>query len=222
MLYLVPTPIGNLEDMTFRAISVLKDVDLILAEDTRTSAVLLRHYGIETTMKPFHSHNEHKVLAQIISHLEEGMNIACISDAGTPGISDPGFLLVRSCKEKNIEVICLPGPTAFVPALVSSGIPCDKFYFEGFLPHKKGRQKRWNYLKDLNTTIILYESTHRILRCLEEIKETFCDNTIVCVSKEISKKHESHFTSNIINCISHFGKGQNSKGEFVIIIDGSK
>jgi 16S rRNA (cytidine1402-2'-O)-methyltransferase len=222
MLYLVPTPIGNLEDITIRGIQTLKDVDLILAEDTRTSSKLLNHYGIETVLKPFHSFNEHKVLPQIIEKLKEGINIACVSDAGTPGISDPGFLLVRACQDNDITVSCLPGATAFVPALVSSGIPCEKFFFEGFLPHKKGRQTRLKFLSALSTTIVLYESTHRIIKCLKELKDYFGEETLVCVSKEISKKFESHLRTTISEAIIYFeGKGS-TKGEFVIIVDGNK
>ncbi len=221
MLYLVPTPIGNLEDMTLRAITVLKDVDYILAEDTRTSGVLMKHYSIETSMKPFHSFNEHKVLPLIISQLKEGVNYACITDAGTPGISDPGFLLVRACKEEGIEVTCLPGATAFVPALVCSGIACDKFYFEGFLPHKKGRQTRLNFLFSLKTTIILYESTHRIIKCMKELKEIFGGDTVICVSKEISKKFEKHRTASIDDSIEYYENEGSTKGEFVVVIDGN-
>ena len=222
MLYLVPTPIGNLEDITIRGINVLKQVELVLAEDTRTTGKLLNHYDIEAVLKPFHSFNEHKVLPQIIEKLKSGAEIACVSDAGTPGISDPGFLLVRACHDNNIPVSCLPGATAFVPALVSSGIPCDKFFFEGFLPHKKGRQTRLKFLSSLSTTIILYESTHRIIKCLKELKEHFSEDTLVCVSKEISKKFETHQRSTIIEAIQYFEGEGSTKGEFVIIIDGNK
>lgn len=221
MLYIVPTPIGNLEDITIRAIEVLKNVDFILAEDTRTSGVLMKHYNIDTPLKPFHSFNEHKVLPTVLEKLKEGITYACVSDAGTPGISDPGFLLVRSCVENQIEVSCLPGATAFVPALVSSGLPCDKFFFEGFLPHKKGRQTRLKFISSLETTIVLYESTHRIIRCLKEIQEHFGDGTKVCVSKEISKKFESHMTDTVENVLYHFENEGNTKGEFVVIIDGN-
>lgn len=221
MLYLVPTPIGNLEDITIRAINVLKEVDYILAEDTRTSGVLMKHYDITTPLKPFHSFNEHKILPLIISQLQEGINYACITDAGTPGISDPGFLLVRACKEADIKVSCLPGATAFVPALVSSGIPCDKFYFEGFLPHKKGRQTRLRFIHSLQTTIILYESTHRIVKCMKELKEVFGGETIICVSKEISKKFEKHRTATIDDSIQYYENEGSTKGEFVVVIDGN-
>lgn len=222
MLYLVPTPIGNLEDITLRALTVLKEVDIILAEDTRTSGTLLKHYEIETPLKPFHSFNEHKVLNTIIDQLKEGVSYACISDAGTPGISDPGFLLVRACKEADIPITCLPGPTAIIPAIVSSGLPSDKFYFEGFLPHKKGRQTRWKTISALGTTVVIYESTHRIIKCLKEIKEYFGDDTMICVSREISKKFEEHHTATIEEAIAYYeGKGS-TKGEFVITIDGNK
>ncbi len=221
MLYLVPTPIGNLEDITIRAIETLKNVDIILAEDTRTSGVLLKHYEIDTPLKSFHSFNEHKVLPTIIDQLQQGVKYALVSDAGTPGISDPGFLLVRACKNEKITVSCLPGATAFIPALVSSGIPCDKFYFEGFLPHKKGRQTRLKYIASLETTIILYESTHRILKCLKELQLHFGEDTEICVSKEISKKFESHRRSTILDSIQYFEGEGSTKGEFVIVIDGS-
>ena len=172
MLYLVPTPIGNLEDMTHRAVRILKEVDVVLAEDTRTSKRLFQHYEIETSLKSFHAHNEHKVLENWVSQLETGATVALISDAGTPAISDPGFLLVRACVEKGIKVECLPGATAFVPALVASGIPCDRFHYEGFLPHKKGRQTRLKYLASLPNTFVLYESPHPILKCLKELAWT--------------------------------------------------
>ena len=171
MLYIVPTPIGNLEDITLRALNVLKSVDLILAEDTRTSKKLLDHYEIETPMRSFHAHNEHKVLSNIIEQLKVGTDMALISDAGTPSISDPGFLLVRACRENEIELTCLPGATAFVPALVMSALPSDKFYFEGFLPHKKGRQTRLKYLATLHCTFILYESPYRLVKCLQQLAE---------------------------------------------------
>jgi len=171
MLYLVPTPVGNLSDMTYRAVEVLKTVSYILAEDTRTSGRLLKHYEIETSMRSYHAHNEHKTVDRIIDELKTEVDIALITDAGTPAISDPGFLLVRACHENDIAVTCLPGATALIPALASSGIPCDRFHFEGFLPHKKGRQTRWKYLAQLEHTIALYESPHRIKKCLKEISE---------------------------------------------------
>jgi len=221
MLYLVPTPIGNLEDMTFRAISTLQNVDVILAEDTRTSGKLLRHFNIDKPLWAFHAFNEHKSTINIINHLREGKSIALISDAGTPGISDPGFLLVKACKEQNITVSCLPGATAFVPALVSSGMSTDKFYFEGFLPHKKGRQTRWEYLKTLETTIILYESPHRLDKCLVEISAHLGSDRLICVAREISKRYEEFRTATVAEAITHYTR-KPAKGEIVIIIEGKK
>lgn len=219
MLYIVPTPIGNLEDMTFRAISVLNSCDVVLTEDTRTSGKLLKHFNIDKPMWAFHAFNEHKALKSIIDHLQQGKNIALISDAGTPGISDPGFLLVRECVANGIKVSCLPGATAFVPALVSSGMTTDKFFFEGFLPHKKGRQTRWKYLTTLDVTIVLYESPHRLVKCLEEIKTYLGEDRKVCVAREISKMFEEFYTSDVNDVISHYTKTP-AKGEIVIIIEG--
>jgi 16S rRNA (cytidine1402-2'-O)-methyltransferase len=221
MLYIVPTPIGNLEDITLRAIHVLKEVDFIYAEDTRTTGILLKHYQINTALRSFHAFNEHKVVDNIVQELKTGKSIALVSDAGTPGISDPGFLLVRAARESDVKVSCLPGATAFVPALVSSGISSDKFYFEGFLPHKKGRQTRLKFLQSLMTTIILYESTHRLEKFLLELKEYFGGDTRICVSKEISKKFENHYANTVDECILYFGNQGSTKGEFVITVDGS-
>jgi 16S rRNA (cytidine1402-2'-O)-methyltransferase len=221
MLYIVPTPIGNLEDFTFRAVSILKSCDMILSEDTRTSSVLMRHYQIDTPLRSFHAFNEHKALENIIDHLRQGKNIALISDAGTPGISDPGFLLVRACVREGIDVSCLPGATAFVPALISSGIPTDKFYFEGFLPHKKGRQTRWHYLANVDVTIILYESPHRLVKCLEEIRDYLGDDRRVCVAREISKKFEEFKNLPVNESIDYY-KTHPPKGEIVIVIEGKK
>jgi 16S rRNA (cytidine1402-2'-O)-methyltransferase len=219
MLYLIPTPVGNLEDMTFRAIQVLKDCDVVLTEDTRNSGKLLKHFGIDKPMWAFHAFNEHAALKSIIGHLQKGKNIALVTDAGTPGISDPGFLLVRACVAEGIKVSCLPGATAFVPALVSSGMTTDKFFFEGFLPHKKGRQTRWKYLAELDITIILYESPHRLLKCLNEIKE-FCGiDRKVCVAREISKIYEEFNTLPIADAISHY-TNHPAKGEIVVVIEG--
>lgn len=217
MLYLVPTPIGNLEDMTFRAIAVLKKVEFILAEDTRTSGKLLKHYGIDTPMKAYHAHNEHAKTSEVIKILQEGKDIALISDAGTPAISDPGFLLVRSCHENKIEITCLPGANALIPALAMSGIPCDKFYFEGFLPHKKGRQTRWKYLAGLDCTIGLYESPHRIGKLLSEAKLFLEDNRPICIIKEISKLYETIHRGTILEMSGLFDD-KKAKGEFVVII----
>lgn len=221
MLYLVPTPIGNLEDITLRAIRILGEVDLILAEDTRTSNVLLKHYNISTELKPFHSFNEHKVVEHWVSQLSNGLSIALITDAGTPGISDPGFLLVRACRNNNIPVSCLPGATAFVPALAASGLPSDAFYFEGFLLHKKGRQTALKRLAALDSTFILYESPHRLLRCLEELAEHCGQDRNASVAREISKKFEEQITSSLASLILHF-QSHAPKGEFVIVVEGKK
>lgn len=221
MLYLVPTPIGNLEDITLRAIRVLGEVDVILAEDTRTSNVLLKHYNITTELKPFHSFNEHKVVDHWVSQLANGLRVALITDAGTPGISDPGFLLVRACRNSNISVSCLPGAVAFVPALAASGLPSDAFYFEGFLPHKKGRQTALKRLAALESTFILYESPHRLLRCLEELAEYCGQERNASVAREISKKFEEQITSSLASLILHF-QSHAPKGEFVIVVEGKK
>lgn len=205
--------------MTFRAIQVLKDVDLILAEDTRTSGRLLKHFEIETPLRAFHAHNEHHVLDGLIQQLAGGAQFALISDAGTPGISDPGFLIVRACREQGIEVTCLPGATAFVPALVHSGLPCDKFHFEGFLPHKKGRQTRLIYLAELPITFVLYESPHRLLKCLEQLAEHCGLNRRASVSRELSKLHEEVVTESIEHLIHHF-QSKKVKGEIVIVVEG--
>ncbi|MCZ2102258.1 MAG: 16S rRNA (cytidine(1402)-2'-O)-methyltransferase [Chitinophagales bacterium] len=218
MLYIVPTPIGNLDDMTFRGVQVLNSCDIILAEDTRTSGKLLKHYQIDKPLWSFHAFNEHKALNSIIDHLQQGKTMALISDAGTPGISDPGFLLVRACVKENIKVSCLPGATAFVPALVASGMASDKFYFEGFLPHKKGRQTRLKYLAQLTCTIILYESPYRLIKCLQEIKEYLGADRNVCVAREISKIFEEFRVSNVLNAIEHYEKHP-PKGEIVIVIE---
>jgi len=218
-LYLVPTPIGNLGDITLRALEVLKSVDLILAEDTRTSGILLRHYNISKPLQSFHIHNEHKALASVISRLEKGETIALVSDAGTPGISDPGFLLVRECVKNNLSVECLPGATAFVPALVKSGFPTDRFVFEGFLPHKKGRQTLLKQLAEEERTIVFYESPHRLVKTLEQIREFFGSERIVSVSRELTKLHEETFTGEIGEVISHF-TAKEVKGEIVLIVKG--
>ena len=220
MLYIVPTPIGNLDDITFRAIKTLKEVDVILAEDTRTSGKLLKHFEIETQMKSFHAFNEHKVLEGIVDTLKSGSKIALISDAGTPGISDPGFLLIRSCVEADVEVTCLPGATAFVPAMVASGLPCDKFYFEGFLPHKKGRQTRLNYLATLETTFILYESPHRLVKCLKELVQKCGAERIASVCREISKIHEEITTDSLQNLLKEYENRSSVKGEIVVVVSG--
>jgi 16S rRNA (cytidine1402-2'-O)-methyltransferase len=221
MLYLVPTPIGNLEDMTYRAVQVLRDVDLVLAEDTRTSRKLFQHYGIDTPMRSFHAHNEHGVLSGILEKLRSGESIALISDAGTPGISDPGFLLVRECRRAGLPVQCLPGATAFIPALAASGIPCDRFHFEGFLPHKKGRQTRLTYLSSLDCTFVLYESPHRLLKCLEQLIEHCGKEREACVARELTKMHEEMKTASLEELHQHFSE-KGVKGEIVIVVNGKR
>lgn len=220
MLYIVPTPIGNLDDMTYRGVQVLRTCDVILAEDTRTSKKLLQHYQIDKPLWAFHAFNEHKALKGILDNLHLGKTLALISDAGTPGISDPGFLLVRACIAENIKVSCLPGATAFVPALVASGMTSDKFYFEGFLPHKKGRQTRLKYLAQLSCTIILYESPYRLLKCLEEIREYLGNERNVCVAREISKVYEEFLVLDVSTAIQHY-TNHPPKGEIVIVIEGT-
>lgn len=220
-LYIVPTPIGNLEDMTFRAIRILKEVDLILAEDTRTSAPLLKHFGVDKRVFAHHQHNEHKATAEIIKFLKEGQNIALISDAGTPAISDPGFFLVREALKNEIEVTCLPGATAFVPALVNSGLPNDQFVFEGFLPVKKGRQTRLKQLAEEERTMIFYESPHRLLKTLTEFAEFFGEARQVSVSRELSKVYEENVRGTVMEVKSHF-ENNILKGEFVICVGGNE
>jgi 16S rRNA (cytidine1402-2'-O)-methyltransferase len=220
MLYLVPTPIGNLEDMTLRSIRVLKEVQYVLAEDTRTSKRLLDHYEIKTQLRAFHAHNEHKALAPVLEQLKSGIDIALISDAGTPGISDPGFLLARACKQEGIQVVCLPGATAFVPALASSGLPSDTFHFEGFLPHKKGRQTRLTYLATLPHTFILYESPFRLVKCLEELQQHCGPDRLACVAREISKMFEEINTQPLSALAAHY-TAKPPKGEIVVLVTGA-
>ena len=219
MLYVVPTPVGNMEDMTFRAIKVLKEVDFILAEDTRTSSVLLHHYDIKNELHSHHKFNEHQTCQRVVERLLAGQSAALISDAGTPGISDPGFMLVRECVRNGIEVQTLPGATAFVPALVSSGLPCDKFVFEGFLPQKKGRQKRLGELKDETRTIVFYESPYRVVKTLEQFSEVFGTERPVSCCREISKVHEESVRGTVAEVLQHF-KEHEPKGEFVIVLGG--
>lgn len=218
-LYIVPTPIGNLEDMTFRAIRILKEVDLILAEDTRTSGKLLKHFEINTHMHSHHMHNEHKTTENIINRLKAGETFALISDAGTPAISDPGFLLTRACIENGIEVECLPGATAFVPALVNSGLPNDKFIFEGFLPDKKGRQTRYLALAEETRTMILYVSPHKLVKTLAECMTYFGEDRPICVSRELSKLHEENVRGTVKEVLTHF-ENKAPKGEIVMIVGG--
>jgi 16S rRNA (cytidine1402-2'-O)-methyltransferase len=218
-LYIVPTPVGNLKDITLRAIETLQNVELILAEDTRKSIVLLKHYHIETKLQSFHKFNEHKTLQTIIEKLKSGADIAIISDAGTPGISDPGFLLTREAVINHIDIETLPGATAFVPALVNSGLPCDRFIFEGFLPQKKGRQKRLTELQDETRTMVFYESPYRVLKTLEQFAAVFGEDRNISVSREISKIYEETIRGQISELILHFTQNT-PKGEFVIILDG--
>lgn len=220
-LYIVPTPIGNLEDMTFRAIKVLKDVDLILAEDTRTSAKLLKHFEINTPMMSHHMHNEHQTVETMVQKIKSGQVIALISDAGTPAISDPGFLLSRACIENQIDVECLPGATAFVPALVNSGLPNDRFVFEGFLPDKKGRQTRFLALVEETRTMIFYVSPHKLVKTLAEFKEYFGAERQVSVSRELSKLHEETVRGTVEEVWSHF-TNKTPKGEIVVIVAGKE
>ena len=216
-LFVVPTPIGNLGDITLRSIEVLKSVDLILAEDTRTSSKLLKHYDIDTPVESFHAHNEHKKLEYIINKLKSDSEIALISDAGTPGISDPGFLIVRECIKNEVKLECLPGPTAFVPALVSSGLPSDRFFFEGFLPVKKGRTKRLKELAAETSTMVFYESPHRILKTLNDFSNYFNVESQISVSRELTKLYEETFRGTIKESVEHFEKNK-KKGEFVIVL----
>jgi len=219
-LYLVPTPIGNLEDITLRAIRILKEVDLVLAEDTRTSKRLLQHYEIDTPLRAFHAHNEHQVTERIVSELEAGANWALVSDAGSPGISDPGFLLVRACVAANVKVEALPGATAFVPALTASGLPSDKFHFEGFLPHKKGRQTRLKYLAQLPVTFILYDSPYRLVKCLEQLIEHCGAERKACVAREITKLFEEVQTNTLAALLEHYSSQKKVKGEIVLLVEG--
>lgn len=221
MLYLVPTPIGNLEDMTFRAVRVLKESDVILAEDTRTSAPLLKHYGIENKVFAHHQHNEHKAVAEILRFLKEGQQVALISDAGTPAISDPGFLLVREAIKEGLEVQCLPGATAFVPALVNSGLPNDRFCFEGFLPVKKGRQTRLKQLAEEKRTMVFYESPHRILKTLDELIAYFGADRQASISRELSKIYEENVRGTLVELKTYYEQHP-IKGEFVFCVSGTE
>ena len=221
ILYIVPTPVGNMEDMTFRAVRILKEVDLVLAEDTRTSGILLKHYEIKNALMSHHKFNEHGTSAGIVNRLLAGENIALISDAGTPGISDPGFFLVREAVRAGVEVQCLPGATAFVPALVSSGLPCDRFAFEGFLPQKKGRQTKLQSLKDEARTMIFYESPYRLIKTLQQFAEVYGGDRQVSVCREISKVHEESVRGSLDEVIAHF-KEKEPKGEIVIVLAGSE
>ena len=221
MLYLVPTPVGNLEDITMRALRVLKEADLILAEDTRTSGLLLKHFDIHRPMLSYHKFNEHQTVAGIVQRLLAGETVAVVSDAGTPGISDPGFLVAREAVRAGVEVSCLPGATAFVPALVASGLPCDKFCFEGFLPQKKGRQTRLQQLADETRTMVFYESPHRVVKALQQFIEVFGSERPVAVCREISKVHEEVVRGTLTEALAHFTEHE-PRGEFVIIVGGKE
>ena len=218
-LYIVPTPIGNLEDITLRAINVLKEVDFILAEDTRTTSFLLRHLGIEKPMHSHHKFNEHATVGRVAEAIANGRDVALVSDAGTPGISDPGFLLVRRCVEEGIDVVTLPGATALIPAVVQSGFPCDRFCFEGFLPQKKGRMKRLEELSTEPRTLVLYESPYRVVKCLEQLAATFGAERRVAVVREITKKFEECVRGSVAEVLDHF-RAHEPKGEFVIVVEG--
>jgi 16S rRNA (cytidine1402-2'-O)-methyltransferase len=220
-LYIIPTPIGNLEDITLRALRILKEVDVILAEDTRTSSKLLKHYEISKKLVAHHQHNEHKSLDRVIDLIKSGETMALISDAGTPAISDPGFLLVRECIKHDIEIECLPGATAFVPALVNSGFPCDKFVFEGFLPHKKGRQTRLKILAEESRTIIFYESPHRLIKSLKQFAEYFGEDRQASVSRELTKMHEENIRGTVVELVEYY-ETHTLKGEIVVIVEGAK
>ena len=220
-LYLVPTPIGNLEDITLRAIRILKEVDTVLAEDTRTSGKLLHHLGIDKRMHSHHLHNEHKAVAHLIDRLGKGEKMALVSDAGTPGISDPGFLLVRECLRHDIKIECLPGPTAFVPALLKSGVSAERFTFEGFLPQKKGRQTRLQQLALEERTMIFYESPHRLLKTLSQFSEYFGPERQVSVSRELTKMFEETITGPVTGVLEQFNQ-KAIKGEFVLVVEGAK
>ena len=217
MLYIVPTPIGNLEDITLRALRILKEADLILAEDTRTSAVLLKHYDIHRPLQSYHKFNEHQAVTSLVERLKGGATMALVSDAGTPGISDPGFLLARECVRQGVEVQCLPGATALVPALVASGLPCDRFVFEGFLPQKKGRMTRIQQLAAEQRTVVIYESPYRVLKTLTQMAEVMGDTRPVAVCREISKVHEQVVRGTMAEAIAHF-QANEPRGEFVILI----
>lgn len=219
-LYIVPTPVGNMEDMTLRAIRILKEADVVLAEDTRTSGILLKHFDIKNHLLSHHKFNEHATSAAVVERLLAGQNVALISDAGTPGISDPGFFLVREAAKAGVEVLTLPGPTAFVPALVSSGLPCDRFCFEGFLPQKKGRQTRIEALRDEQRTMVFYESPYRVLKTLQQFAEVFGPERQVSVCREISKVHEESVRGTLAEVIAHFAEHA-PRGEFVIVLAGT-
>ncbi|MGB5314721.1 MAG: 16S rRNA (cytidine(1402)-2'-O)-methyltransferase [Robiginitalea sp.] len=220
-LYIVPTPIGNLGDITLRALEVLKSVTLVLAEDTRTSGNLLKHYDISTPLRSYHMHNEHRILNQLVARIKAGETMALVSDAGTPGISDPGFLLIRECIQEGIEVNCLPGATALIPALVNSGFPTDRFVFEGFLPLKKGRQTRLQVLSEESRTLVFYESPHKLLRTLSQFVEFFGEDRQISVSRELTKMYEETLRGTATEILAHF-ESNPPKGELVLVVEGRK
>lgn len=222
MLFIVPTPIGNLSDITYRAIKVLTAADLILAEDTRVTQRILQHYKIDTPIRSYHDHNEHKILSNLIELLKSGTKMALVSDAGTPAISDPGFLITRACIQENIPVECLPGPTAFLPALILSGLPIQRFHYEGFLPHKKGRQTRLQYLGTLTATFVLYESPHRIKKCIQELIIHCGENRLACICRELTKLHEETIRGTLSELLNWIGSKEKIKGEIVVVVAGKK
>lgn len=220
-LYVVPTPIGNLEDMTLRGLRVLKEADFILAEDTRTTGKLLKHYEISNQLMAYHIHNEHKMVERLIDQIKAAESVAIVSDAGTPSISDPGFLLIRECIANDIEVICLPGPSAIIPAIVGCGFPCDSFVFEGFLPHKKGRQTMWKNIAEEKKSVVLYESPHRLIKALKEMTEFLAEDRQICVAREISKIHETFHRGTAAELLPYFEENA-PKGEIVIVISAKR
>lgn len=219
-LFLVPTPIGNMEDITLRALRVLREVDFVLCEDTRTTKNLLKHYEIDQRCMAYHIHNEHQQLKQIIAQIKTSQSVALVSDAGTPGISDPGFLLLRECIAEGIEVECLPGATAVIPAVVNSGLPCDSFYFNGFLPHKKGKESTLRRLSEMNETVVFYESPHRLAKTLVMMQSFFAEDTPISISRELTKIHEENFRGTLADAIAHFPVDKEVKGEIVVVVGG--
>jgi 16S rRNA (cytidine1402-2'-O)-methyltransferase len=219
-LFLVPTPIGNMEDITLRALRVLREVDFVLCEDTRTTKNLLKHYEIDQRCMAYHIHNEHQQLKQIIAQIKLSQSVALVSDAGTPGISDPGFLLLRECIAEGIEVECLPGATALIPAVVNSGLPCDSFYFNGFLPHKKGKESTLRRLAEMKETVVFYESPHRLSKTLVMMQSFFEPETPISISRELTKIHEENFRGTLADAIAHFPVDKEVKGEIVVVVGG--
>ena len=219
-LFLVPTPIGNMEDITLRALRVLREVDFVLCEDTRTTKNLLKHYEIDQRCMAYHIHNEHQQLKQIIAQIKTSRSVALVSDAGTPGISDPGFLLLRECVAEGIEVECLPGATAVIPAVVNSGLPCDSFYFNGFLPHKKGKESTLRRLAEMKETVVFYESPHRLAKTLVMMQSFFAEDTPISISRELTKIHEENFRGTLADAIAHFPVDKEVKGEIVVVVGG--